>query len=111
MVSDRPLTSAPRLLRAVRLVTIFYFACCAIVLPVGIAAGTVGAIQLATATKYPTGHKTAEFKQGNTVYFNTPELLKWRDRLLRVGVTGTAVLLSSAAAMLMLRRAAGRPGE
>ena len=95
-----------RLARAARGATVFYFVCCALVLPVGVAAGVVGLIHLNTASAHPGGDKTAGFRLGDDDYFNTPGLLAWRNRLLLAGAVGSGVLIAAGATMLPLRLAA-----
>jgi hypothetical protein len=102
MVPAQSLPPKSRLRRAARIATICYVICCAVVLPLGLAAGILGGIHLFTASKVPKGDKTAQFKQGNTVLYNTPELFAWRDRLLVTGATGTAVLLLTGGTMYVL---------
>ncbi len=109
MVPTQTRTPTSSLKRAARIATICYVICCSVVLPLGLATGVVGGIHLFTATKVAKGEKTAEFKQGNTILYNTPKLLVWRNRLLVAGATGTAILLTTGGVTFLLRRAANRP--
>jgi hypothetical protein len=109
MVPTQTLPPTSPLKQAARIATTCYAICCAVVLPLGLATGIVGGIHLFTATKVAEGDKTAEFKQGNTVLFNTPELLAWRNRLLIAGAPGTAILLTTGGVTFISRRAAERP--
>ena len=102
---QQTMSPTTRVKRAARVATVICAVCCAVALPIGVATAVVGSVHLFTATKQPTADKTAQFKQGNTVLFNTPQLLAWRNRLLMAGVPATAAMLATGGVMFLLRRA------